>query len=225
MKTILALITTMALCHITQAQNVQSNKMGWFLNPEAGGIFHTDHFGKTLGASLGVKLFKDHLKVGFHLYGRPGPINPKEYTITPTNGQMYKGQSTLQLRADHGAFGIYLTPMLYLQQFRIEFPVTVGQLGGGFYLLGEDRKTPDGDRVSVWEDRLMDGNDAGFSPLYEFGVRTFLPLKHPNVSFGIGVHYTVAPDWETYTDPNGDLYNNRIRLACILAFESSRKTR
>ena len=78
------------------------------------------------------------------------------------------------------------------------------------------------DGLRGWEDRLMDGRDAGFSTWFEFGARVFVPLKHDNIDLGAGVHYMIAPNWETYTDPSGELYNNRIRVALVLAFESNK---
>lgn len=125
--------------------------------------------------------------------------------------------------ADHGTFGLLIAPVFNLSKVRVELPITVGQMGGGYYLTGIDRDTPDGDRVSVWEDRLMDGRDAGFSMFYEVGTRVFVPMGHPNLSLGLGLHYSMAPDWETYADPTGDLYNNRFRMAIVLGFESANR--
>ncbi|MEO0404097.1 MAG: hypothetical protein AAF193_04435 [Bacteroidota bacterium] len=197
------------------------SKIGWFLNPEIGGMFHSDHFGTTLGGSLGIKILDDRLKIGATFWGRPGPINDQTYTVVPVNGQIYKGQSSITLRADHGAAGLYVAPIFSINKFKLEIPLSVGQMGAGFYLLGDDRLTPDGERVSVWEDRLMDGMDAGFSLYYDIGIRAFVPLKNDNLNLGVGLHYFMAPDWETYVDPSGDLYNNTFRLAFILAFESN----
>jgi hypothetical protein len=221
MKKLIIICVAFMCWNLSNAQenSNQTSKIGWFINPEIGGIFHNDHFGRTLGGTLGVKLFKKRLKVGAQWYGRPGPINSMEYTVTPSDGQIYKGRNEITLRADHGTFGLFLAPIINLKKVRIEIPMSIGSMGGGFYLLGDDRLTPDGDRVSVWEDRLMDGRDAGFSTFYEIGTRLFIPMPNEHISLGLGLHYTLAPDWETYTDPTGDLYNNRFRIAVILGFE------
>lgn len=44
-------------------------------------------------------------------------------------------------------------------------------MGADFYLFGDNRITPDGRRVSEWENDLMGDNDAEFSLMYEGGVR------------------------------------------------------
>ena len=224
MKHIFIFLFAIGLSFSINGQSESRSKIGWFINPEVGGILHTNpsHFGTTLGGALGVKLFKERLKVGWQMYGRPGPINPQEFVVTPSDGQTYKGQETITIRADHGAAGIFLAPVFKIQKIKIEIPVAIGQMGAGFYLTGEDRETPDRARVSGWEDKLMDGRDAGFSTWYEFGARVFVPLKHDNLGLGAGVHYMIAPNWETYADPSGELYNNRIRVALVLAFESNK---
>lgn len=195
-------------------------KVGWFVSPEVGGIFHPDHVGLTVGASMGVKLFKDHLKVGIQAYSRSGPINGQEFFVEASNGQVYRGSSTLRLRADHASFGVFLAPGFSIKKVQLDFPIAAGILGAGFYFTGDDRKTPDGARVSVWEDKLMDGRDAGFSPWIEFGARVFFPLKNEHIALGAGLHYTLAPGWSSYYDPVGNFYNNNLRFSLIVQFES-----
>ena len=202
------------------AQAEQSSRIGWLISPEVGGIFHEDHVGLTIGGAFGLKLFKDHLKVGIQAYGRSGPINGQEFFVEASDGQVYKGSSTLRLRADHTAFGGFLAPSFTLKRLHFDFPIAAGMLGGGFYLTGEDRVTPDGARVSVWENKLMDERDAGFGTWIEFGARVFFPLKNEHISLGAGLHYTLAPGWETYYDPDGRLYNNRLRFSLVVLFES-----
>jgi hypothetical protein len=214
------LLCTLFFINTSSAQEKKASKIGWFISPEIGGIFHGDHLGLTVGASLGIKLFNDHLKLGIQGYGRPGPINAQEFFIEASDGQTYKGNSTLRLRADHGFFGLFLAPSFSIKKIQLDFPVTVGMLGGGFYFTGDDRKTPDGDRVSVWENKLMDGRDAGFGLGVDIGARVFFPLKNEHISLGAGLHYTIAPTWETYYDPTGNFYNNRLRFSLVVLFES-----
>lgn len=202
------------------AQSSDSPKVGWFIAPEAGVIFQEGHLGRTVGTSLGVSLFRNHLKLGIQGYGRSGPINPQEFFVEAHNGQTYKGSSTLRLRADHGTFGLFIAPTFQVGKVEVDIPVALGQLGGGFYLTGEDRNTPDGRRVSEWENQLMDGRDASFSGWAEFGVRGFIPLNSRHVSLGAGLHYTVAPGWSTYYNPSGDFYNNRLRFSLVLLMGS-----
>ncbi len=202
------------------AQAPEKSKVGWFISPEVGGILHSDHLGNTVGASFGVKLWQNRLKVGILGYGRSGPINPQEFTVETSTGESYRGSNVLRLRADHGAFGLMIAPSFSLRKIHMDIPIVLGQLGAGFYLLGEDRNTPDGRRVSEWENQLMDGRDAGFANMLEVGVRAFVPLSNEHISLGAGLHYTMAPGWETYYDPSGDFYNNRLRFSLIVNFES-----
>lgn len=195
-----------------------ARKIGWFISPEVGGILHNDHLGKTVGASLGISVWKHRLKIGIHSYGRSGPINGKTFQIEASDGQVYKGSSTLTLRADHGAFGLLLAPSFQLGNWEMDVPLMLGMVGGGFYLFGADRETPDGRRVSEWENQLMGEEDAGFGNLIEFGLRAFAPLKTKGISLGAGLHYTLTPGWTSYYDPSGDFYNNKLRFSLVLHF-------
>ena len=219
MKNIFIILTLTFSISIARAQK---SKLGWFISPEIGGIFHGDHIGNTVGASLGIKLFNDHLKIGIQGYGRSGPINAKEYVVEASGGQSYKGSTQLKLRADHGVVGLFIAPSFNIHKLHVDLPIAIGQFGAGYYFTGEDRDTPDGRRVSEWENELMDERDAAVGGWIEFGSRIFFPLKHENLSLGVGLHYTLAPGWETYVDPEGDMYNNRLRFSLILNFESKK---
>jgi hypothetical protein len=219
------LIGTNVNAQVTVETKAKKSKVGWFITPEYGTMFLKDHIGQTAGFSMGVKLFKEHLKIGYFNYGRSGPIN--SYTInTPLPaGIRYKGKSSIDLRADHGAFGLMIAPSFTLQKSKIEidFPVNVGSIGAGFYLAGDDRKTPDNRRVSEWENELFDGKDAAFAGMLEFGVRAFLPTKINGLQWGVGVHYLTVQDWTTLVDPSGDFYNNKLRASVFVNFGSKRR--
>lgn len=203
----------------------QNRKIGWFITPEYSTMFLKDHIGQTVGFSMGVKLFKDHLKIGYFNYGRSGPIN--SYTInTPLpDGKTYKGKSSIDLRADHGAFGLMIAPSFTLRKSKIEidFPINIGSIGAGFYLAGDDRKTPDNRRVSEWENELFEGKDAAFAGMFEFGVRAFMPTQINGLQWGVGVHYLTVQDWTTFADPSGDFYNNKLRASVFVNFDSKRR--
>lgn len=215
MKTPFLLMCVLLCSTLAQAQ---SPKLSWFITPEAGGIFHEDHVGWTSGASAGTYLFKNRLKLGIYTYGRSGPINSYTFSVTPVNGQTYKGASTISLRADHVAFGVLIAPTFKVGRWQLDVPFSAGSVGAGFYLNGTDRETPDGSRVSVWEDRLMDGRDAAGGTFLEGGLRAWLPSKNPHVLWGVAVHYTTVQGWSTYVDPTGALYNNRLRFAILTNF-------
>jgi len=195
-------------------------KIGWFITPEVGTMFHEDHVGKTVGASFGIQVWQKRLKIGIHTYGRSGPINSKTFTVDAANGQTYKGSSTLTVRADHLAFGLIVAPTFNVNNWQLDVPINFGTMGAGFYFAGEDRNTPDGERVSVWENRLMDERDAGFGTWIEVGIRAIVPTKNEHIQWGAGVHYLMTPGWETYFDPSGDFYNNTLRASLFINFQS-----
>jgi hypothetical protein len=220
-KNIITIIIAMSAILTIKAQEVsKSNKIGWFITPEIGAMFLEDHIGNAVGASFGIKVWKDRLKIGINAYGRSGPINPKTFTVEAYNGQTYKGNRTLRLRADYGTLGLMIAPTFNIKKMQIDVPISYGMAGGGFYLVGEDRKTPDGARVSEWENKLMNGEDAASGSWLEFGVRGFFPTKIKGIQVGAGVHYSMVQGWKTYYDPSGEFYNNKFRASMFVNFGS-----
>ncbi len=220
-KNIFATLFVVLFASVVNAQNTpKPKKIGWFLTPEVGTMFLDNHVGRTVGASFGVKVLKNRLKIGIHGYGRSGPINPETFTVKAYNGLSYKGNSTLTLRADWGTVGVLVAPTFKIKNVEIDVPVSYGMGIGGFYLFGDDRKTPNGDRVSVWEDKLMNGEDASAGSWLEFGTRVFFPTKIKGVQIGAGVHYTMVSGWKTFYDPSGDFYNNKLRASLFVNFGS-----
>jgi hypothetical protein len=207
------------------AAKAKSGKIGWFVTPEYSTMFLDNHIGHSFGFSMGFKFLKDHLKVGYFNYGRSGPINSYTLNTALPVGKTYKGKSSIDLRADHGAFGLMIAPSFTLQKTKIEidFPINVGSIGAGFYLAGEDRKTPDGRRVSEWENELFEGKDAAFAGMLEFGIRASLPTKINGLQYGFGIHYLTVQDWTTYANPSGDFYQNKIRASVFVNFGSKRR--
>ena len=220
-KNVLTLIVALSAVFTTNAQDVpKSNQIGWFITPEVGLMFLEDHVGNSVGASFGMKLWKNRLKIGINAYGRSGPINPKTFTVEAYNGQSYKGSSTLTLRADYGTIGLMIAPTFKVKNVEIDVPVSYGMGGGGFYLVGDDRITPDGARVSEWENKLMNGEDAASGSWMEFGIRGFFPSKINGIQVGAGVHYSIVQGWKTYYDPSGEFYNNKLRASLFVNFGS-----
>ncbi len=194
-------------------------KVGWYFSAGYSAMFHSDHIGNAVSAEAGIAVLKRKLQIGIIYYGRSGPINPQEYVYQLPEGTEYKGQSELTLRADHGAFGIALTPRFPVAKGKLslEFPFVFGQIGAGFYLLGDDRNTPDGRRVSEWENELMNNADAGFGLLVEGGVRVATPIaKSGGIEAGFGLHYTMTPGWETTV--GGTNFYNIPRASIFLRF-------
>ena len=221
MKKILSLVFSLLVTSLYgQDQETKPTKVGWFVNPEVGTMFLPTHIGKTVGTSLGVKVWKNRLKIGAFVYGRSGPINGKTFAAALPEGVTYRGQSRLNLRADHGMFGLLVAPTFRLKTIELDVPIMVGGVGAGFYLAGDDRKTPDGARVSEWENKLFDGKDAGFVNAVEIGLRAYIPTKIRGMQLGAGLHYTMTQRLETYYDPAGDFYNNRLRASLSVNFSS-----
>jgi hypothetical protein len=198
----------------------QTKKVNWFITPEIGGLFLESEVGKTVGMSLGFQVWQDRLKVGFYAYGRSGPINSKTYNIEAAFGQSYKGSTALTLRADQGTFGLLIAPTFKIKNWDLDIPISLGGIAGGFYFAGDDRITPDGERVSVWENKMMDGKDAGFGNFLDVGLRVFAPTKHENIQIGGGFYFTKTQGLTTYFDPSGNFYNNKFRFSLFINFHS-----
>jgi hypothetical protein len=213
-------LALLSIISLNAQDSLRTKKIGWFITPEIGAMFLEDHVGNTVGASFGMKVWKNRLKIGINAYGRSGPINPKTFTVEAYNGQTYKGSSTLKLRADYGTIGIMIAPTFKLKNVEIDVPISYGMGGGGFYLVGDDRNTPDGARVSEWENKLMNGEDAASGSWLEFGVIGFFPTKIKGIQFGAGVHYSMVQGWKTFYDPTGEFYNNKFRASLFMNFGS-----
>ena len=207
MRLITFTILTLGL-FFNSAHSQAQSKISWFFTPEVSLMLHGDHAGNAVGFQTGISILKSHLQVGFFYYGRSGPINGQTYPVVLPSGQTYLGQEVVSVRADHGAFGLTVAPQISLMNgWALDFPMNIGQMGAGFYLFGEDRLTPDGRRVSTWENELMDGRDAGFSLLLEGGARLKAPLgKDTGIKAIAGIHYAYAPNWDTFVG-GSDFYN------------------
>ncbi|MFT5583262.1 MAG: hypothetical protein ACI9VR_000840 [Cognaticolwellia sp.] len=164
-----------------------------------------EHLSHGPSLSGGVSLFQDQLRVGIAATTRPGPINPATFPLELD--ETYKEQDTLQLRSDGGAAGLYIAPGCTLANGRLHLsaPVLFGGGGYGFYLVGEDRKTPDGEKPSVWEDKLLNGADSAFGWALDAGLQlALIPAglgMNGQVRPTIGVHYHTILGYEAaYTD-------------------------
>ena len=156
------------------AKTTPAPTIGAFVSLEWRAMYIGRHLSHGPGLSAGVRLWDGLLRVGLSGFGRPGPINPETFEVTPANNQIYRGQDRLSLRSDGGMFGLLIEselPVLRAQPFVIIPSVSLGNAAFGFYLTGDDRNTPDGRRVSAWEDELQDGKDAGVGFAVEPGVR------------------------------------------------------
>jgi len=136
-----------------------------------------EHVGHGPDLGFGAVLY-DVVKIGFVTFQRPGPINPSTFDYDLPDGS-YKGQTSLTLRSDGSFLGLAVTPYVelpVLAGLRLELPVAFGYGAFGFYLTGDDRDTPDGRRVSEWEDELLDGGDASGGLALDVGLRVAFGL-------------------------------------------------
>ncbi|MEN0049041.1 MAG: hypothetical protein AAF806_18395 [Bacteroidota bacterium] len=201
-----------------QHTSAQSNeKLGFYFIPEYSAMLLENHIGNAVGFNVGVSSKNRKWHIGLRYYGRSGPINEHiEYPLELQNGQEYKGKSVVNLGADHGYLGLEGAYNLFLNNGKIQlrFPVSVGQLGAGFYLKGEDRITPDGRRVSEWEDDIQEGEDAGFGISTELGASIyFQPVESlPQLKLGTAIHFANTFGYRSFLGGD-DYYNNKVRLS------------
>ncbi len=221
MKKIMMAALCVALATALSAQDTKPAKIGWYISPEIGAMFLDGHVGRSIGASFGVKLWKNRIKLGITGVGRPGPINPATFETPTVNNRSYLGRNKFNLRADWGTFGATVAPCFRLKNVEINLPISFGSAAGGFYLHGDDRKTPDGARVSEWENKLFttaELEEASGGGWTEFGVQAFFPTKIKGIQIGAGVHYTLVSGWKVYNDPTGEFYNNKLRASVVVCF-------
>jgi len=179
-----------------------SRPVGVFVGMDWRAMGLADHFSHGPGFQAGVTLLNGHLKLGLAGFARPGPINPASFTVEAAGGRTFNGSSTLKLRSDGGLLGLMAAPVVNVpgvDWLSLELPVLLGQGGFGFYLHGDDRRTPDGRRVSEWENELLDGRDSSFGLGLDVGLRlSFTPSAATYARPYVGVHYTTVLGYDTY---------------------------
>jgi hypothetical protein len=212
------LFTLIANIALSQTAGIsESGKLGFYFQPEYSSILHEDHVGNAVGFGLGIVSKNNKWDFGIRYFGRSGPINlHHEYELVLPAGETYKGMSSIMLGADHGFLGLEAAYHIKLQNDRlsIRIPVSFGQFGAGFYLKGEDRFTPDGQRTSVWEDELQGGSDAGFGLSTEVGAQFVYQIssKNEHIHLMTGATYMNTYGYESFLGGT-DFLNNKLRLS------------
>jgi hypothetical protein len=176
--------------------------VGGFVDLEWRVMGLADHVSHGPAFAAGITFFDGALRVGVGAGARPGPMNPATFEVAVPDGGSYRGQSSLALRSDGAWVGLHVAAAFevpLIPWLAIAVPVTVGYGGFGFYLTGGDRETPDGARVSEWENRLFGGRDSFLGVVIDAGVRFALVIPElPWMRPYLGVHYTIVPDFDTF---------------------------
>lgn len=174
-----------------------------------------EHVSHGPAFELGV-IVKDHLKLGLGGFSRPGPMNPRTFRVDLPEGQSYRGQESLQLRSDGAVVGLLVAPRLRLpgraSRVTLEAPLLVGFGGFGFYLTGDDRRTPDGRRVSEWENELLDERDASAGIALEAGLRVGIDLHEDWLRLTAGIHYTTVVGYDAFVRDSYDGFSGSLGL-------------
>ncbi len=159
------------------------------------------HVSHGPGFAAGISLLEGQLRVGIAGLNRPGPWNPATFDVELAGDTTYRGKRSLSLRSDGAMAGPQLALAFAVPKvpwLAVTLPFTVGYGGFGFYLHGDDRVTPDGRRVSVWENELFDGRDSFLGWVLDGGVRlNFVPARTPWLRPYVGVYYTAVPGFDT----------------------------
>lgn len=216
----LAFITISGLAQ--ERTETADQTIGFYFQPEYSAMFLNNHVGNAVGFGLGISSKNRKWDVGIRYYGRSGPINlHDDYELVLPAGETYKGKSTITLGADHGYLGLETAYTIRLKSNRvaIRIPVSFGQFGAGFYLRGEDRYTPDGERTSVWEDKLQGGEDAGFGLCSEFGAQLLYQpsARNDHIHLMLGATYMNTYGYESFLGGK-DFYNNKMRASAGFRF-------
>jgi hypothetical protein len=199
--------------------------VGAFVDLEWRGFAMGGHLSHGPAFAGGVSLWGDHVRVGLAGLGRPGPWNPATFDARLPNGETYKGQRVLSLRSDGGMFGVHVAAALPIaEQITLTVPATLGYGGFGFYLHGEDRNTPDGRRVSEWENELFDGKDSYLGVVLDAGARLhWRPTPTPWLRPYLAGYYTTVPNYTTLV--RNDYSGFSFALGIEVAYDSDNRGR
>jgi len=175
--------------------------VGGFVDLEWRAFALAGHLSHGPAFAAGVSLWNGTLRLGVGGLSRPGPWNPASFEVELPDGQSYRGQRSLSLRSDGAMAGVHAALAFEVPGvpwLALTLPVTVGYGGFGFYLQGDDRKTPDGRRVSEWEDELFGGRDSHLGIVIDAGVRVNWVLDETRwLRPYLGVYYTTVPGFRT----------------------------
>lgn len=183
-----------------------SRRVGAFVDLEWRVMGLGGHVSHGPAFAAGATFFDGLLRVGLGGLARPGPWNPATFSAALEDGTTYRGQNVLSLRSDGMMMGLNVALAFEVPRapwLVIAFPLTIGYGGFGFYLHDDDRDTPDGRRVSEWEDQLFGGRDSHLGVVIDGGIRLLAVLpRTPWLRPYAGVNVTVVPGFDTIVTKN-----------------------
>lgn len=197
----LALAPSVALAEDEATRAFRDAPVGGFVDLEWRAMGLAEHFSHGPAFAAGLTLLGGRIRLGVGGMSRPGPLNPATFDVTLPEGKTYRGKRTLDLKSDGAMAGVHVGfsfRMPFLEALAIQVPITVGYGGFGFYLHGDDRDTPDGRRVSAWENELFEGKDSFLGVVVDTGLRVGWQLPGaPWLRPYAGLSFTIVPGFET----------------------------
>ncbi len=183
------------------AVNDRKSSVGLFVASEWRALGLASHLSHGPAFSAGVSLLGRHLKIGLVAVTRPGALNGETFPTDAVAGKTYRGKQRFDLRSDGGFVGLLVAPSFdlpFAPAVSIDLPFAVGQGAYGFYLPAKDRVTPDGRRVSEWENELFGGKDSSPAIGVEAGLKVGVKLPFaPFLSPYGALRYTWSIGFDT----------------------------
>ena len=197
-----------------------ASAVGVFVATEWRALGLAEHLSHGPAFAAGVSLFGRHLKLGLISVSRPGALNGALFPTSTVNGASYRGRQRLDLRSDGAFSGLLVAPTFdlpFAPSVSVELPLAIGQAAFGFYLPAKDRVTPDGRRVSAWENELFGGKDSSPAIGLEAGIK--VAVKLPSAEWlapYAAVHYTWSLGFDTLVRSSYDGPSAALGLQFLL---------
>lgn len=177
----------------------------WFVDQSARLFSNFGHLHVGVVSALGANL--EIGKIGLGIGYRPAAWSNFRTPVETPDGQEYKGQTQVGVGQQFGWMGLFFAPAFDLGQagqLILDLPLHLGLGILGTPLQGEDRSTPNNERVSEIEDWLLRGEDISFSFAVDVGARiVFFPWRGGSqgphgLGFTAGVHLTLFPFYDGF---------------------------
>lgn len=181
-------------------------RFGWYLGHSVRVLGNLGAASPAMFIEVGARW--RNLSFGIGSTYKPASWGPVRFDFEVPEDVDYGGRERLRVGAQFATIGLMVTPAVPMGRvdwLALEFPLGMGVGILGTPLLGSDRVTPDGDRVSVWENRLTDGGDLSLAFAGELGVRARLrPAPVDWFHVVAGVQYIFFSRYESSIVPDSD---------------------